>query len=241
MAYEIVKWIFNDGEKADADYKGILMKPYTNFSDVSNQLQKLREKGLAKGDKRLDSFLGKVDVFSITAPYNVSEEISKNNKAWEKKITDQINGAKTLDDIGEIKEDIKAEKGNYEDNTVKSLEAKIKEAESKVGKSSDVNKLEKIISRAKTKDDLRDIPSMGEVKRTYGEEARRNLSSILADKLNQLDSEEEAVSRDISDRIDRARSLSDLDRINTSSAPTRRAEEELNRKIESRRKEFQEE
>lgn len=134
IAYELTKWIFDDSIKADAAYRGILAEPYSKYGDVAGQLEELRKKGLAKGDKRIDSYLKKVDVFSQTEPFDVSGTIDENNDTWKGGLQSNIDKAKDKDELGAVKQTFDAQKGKYEEESSNEIAEAITKKESELEK-----------------------------------------------------------------------------------------------------------
>jgi hypothetical protein len=238
MAYEILNWIFDDSLKFDSDYQGIMVRPYRKFQDVSEQLQRLREQGNAKGDRRLDSFLSKVDVFQRSDPFDISGEIENQNESWSQELLRQIEAAQNEDDIGTIRQTFESQRNNYEDSTAQEVENRIIERETALPGSQSAQELERVIRSATQEEQLGVLPSMAEVKRRYGEEARKRVSEQLAEKLDQFDSLEEKMEKQIRSQIQSATTDADLDRIDISSVPTVRGENILRGEIEDKREEL---
>lgn len=78
---EVLAWIFDDGDKKDSDYAGIMTGPFTTKQDVLDKLRQLREKADEKGNKSLNAFFhahgGNEKVVD-----HVQDEIDNNNAEW---------------------------------------------------------------------------------------------------------------------------------------------------------------
>lgn len=114
---EMIDWIYNDGQKADADYTGIMVRPYTKKQDVAAQLQQLV--GSAK-DGKLPTFFRKYGFQNILDEAEL--EITDNNKDWQQELVADINKAKDQDDLEAVRIRLESEGGIYENTTVTRIE-----------------------------------------------------------------------------------------------------------------------
>ena len=219
MAYEIIDWIFDDDLKRDSDYRGILQSPYRRKQDVLSQLQTLRETGISKGDKRIDSFLRKVDVFDRTEPYDISGEIGKNNDEWKESVSIRLEDTREVDDVRAIRSTFEAERGSFEEDTASEVETRINDRQQEL---SALPIDDRIISTQVGRiADVLDIP----------EDAIRDLG------IRQI---QRQIEQQLRERVESATSLSDLVEIESdlSIIPTKAGQRRMKAEIRNKRGEL---
>lgn len=251
--YSIVTWIF-DNNRLDT--------PYNKALDVSEQLQALAASERAGGDARLTVFLNRVDVFSnpnALAVFDINQVIGDNNEEWKGILDRQIAAANTTDELGILSERFNVERNRYEDSTVEEVERAIVERRTQIitgqartfnqdreeqqrrrGEERRIEAVQDIrnqIRNAETSDDLI-LPSLGEIERQFGKGTRNEISQLIADKLNVLESLEERDRRVIGRQIQSATTQEELNRINISDVSTYALEDELASQIERKRREL---
>lgn len=132
---DFLDWIFDDDQKNSANsrrFHGIMTRPYRNEQDVEFQLQRLRERGIALGDPKVDTFIGK-GIGTDTAMSHITPEIDKENELFQDEMLEKIDTADKPDDLGEIQLRLDSEGNTYRPITFETIDtalrAKIKELE----------------------------------------------------------------------------------------------------------------
>lgn len=242
MAYGVVDWII--------DNSGVTLTKYSDFLDDIREVGR-REK--EKGKPQLMAYIesAKSDVLGDVSPQErtVKGEIDSNDDAWRDNLITKINKITKPIDLDVInEEEFSPQKGNYNDDWVnevqKALDEKSKELieEEEAGRRKIVRDLTSEIEKAETQEDLDKLPSMGEIKREYGEGVRKIISGLVAERGDELQSVSERLFDETREEIDTLTTEPQLDdmvsRLMEMPQITRENRKNLLKQINAKRREI---
>lgn len=228
MAYTIIDWIIDN-----ADDKDLSLKKYSDFmTDIGSYAE--GEK--ARGKPQLSAYLRKGDVLNDKSPkgQTILGEIDKNNLEWRDALISDINKVKDIDDLETIRtQNFEPNMGKYEDDTVNELRTllatvrnTLREREAEMARAEEItaaiNELRSQIEASETQDDLDRLPTMGEIRRRYGESVRREISGLIAERGSKIETLEERELRSVISSIRSADTIEALERVDISDVSERR-------------------
>lgn len=223
--YQIIIWIYQHTRSEDRTSKERLENKMRSLDD--GKIERWKQ---ASGDKWYT-------VKPTQSPQtSLKEYVDEENQDYINIIQRKIESTNKETELRKIAADSEV----YEPPTVERVNQlvnnKIEQLSTTV-KEETYEKYKKRIESAKSPEDIEDI-SQSQIKREANEETAREVALLRDERLNEFESLEQKVEKDLISRIESASTLSELQSIDTSKAVTTRSEEELNRLIEEKTNEL---